>query len=117
MLKQRRAAADQVAERLFAAEAAIDEALVRTAELAGIVPAVRKRAGLSALHGQNAIERAIEALSGLGQVRASVVAAHREFSETQRQIGLGAVAFGDGDDKPPVKPAFARDLRALPNVA
>ena len=117
-MKQRRQAAEQVAECLFAAEAAIDEALVHTARLAGIMPAVRKGAGLSAFYGQGGIERSIDALSALGQVRATIIEAHKEFSETQRQAGLGAVAFGEGEDKPPVKPlAIARDLKAVPTAA
>jgi hypothetical protein len=117
MLKQRREAAEQVAECLFAAETAIDEALVQTARLAGVVPALRKSAGVSAFYGQSAIERTIEALSGLGQVRASIVMAHKELSETQRQVGLGAVAFGPGDEKPPHAMTSTPQIRPLHTAA
>ena len=52
MLKQRRLIADQVAASLFEAESAIDAALAKAAGLAGVMPAMRADAGLSALVGQ-----------------------------------------------------------------
>lgn len=91
----------QVADQLFAAEAAIDTALAQTAALAGLMPAIRADAQLSALMGQGAIERAIEAISALGQARRSIVETHKQLSITQKQMGLGAVSFGDGAEKPP----------------
>lgn len=90
----------QVADQLFAAEAAIDTALAQTAALAGLMPAIRADAHLSALMGQGAIERAIEAISALGQARRSIVEAHKQLTITQKQIGLGTVNFGGWADKP-----------------
>jgi hypothetical protein len=103
MLKQRRLAAEQVAESLFAAEAAIDAALACTAKLAGQMPAARQDANLSAIVGQAAIERAIEAMAALSQARGRIVATHHELSLTQNQIGLGAIkvlAEGGSGEKP-----------------
>jgi len=105
MLKVRRHAAEQVAASLMAAESAIDAALTMTAKLAGQMPSIRADAGLSALIGQGAIERAIEAMSALGLARNHIVATHKELSLAQTQIGLGAVnvvvADGGGGEKPP----------------
>jgi hypothetical protein len=101
MLKQRRLIADQVASSLFEAEAAIDAALAKTAQLAGVMPGLRKDAGLSALIGQDAVERASEAFAALALARRAIVETHKELSVAQKQMGLGALMYGDGGDKPP----------------
>ncbi len=112
MLKERRLAAEQVAESLFAAEAAIDAALACTAKLAGQMPSVRQDARLSALIGQGAIEQAIEAMSALSHARRSICATHKELSLAQGHIGLGAVAIvADGASGP--KPPADADLTPM----
>ena len=117
MLKQRRQAAEQVAESLFAAEAAIDAALACTAKLAGQMPTVRQDARLSALIGQGAIEQAIEAMGALSQARRSICATHKELSLAQGHIGLGAVRLDGADGpKPPADAELlpmARQLRQV----
>jgi hypothetical protein len=110
MLKQRRLIADQVAASLFEAEAAIDAALAKTAHLAGVMPSLRQGAGLSALIGQDAVERASEAFAALALARRAIVESHKELSVAQGQMGLGAVMFGEMD-KPPT--ASVRPGRAL----
>jgi hypothetical protein len=99
MLKQRRMIAEQVAAALFDAEAAIDIALGKTAALTGIMPTMRRDAGASALIGQDAVERASQAIAALADARRAIVETHKELSIVQGQIGLGAVAVGDGGDK------------------
>ena len=102
MLKQRRLAADQVAAGLFEAEAAIDAALNKAAVLAAVMPAVRAGAGLSALFGQDAVERLSETIAALTQARRGIVETHKELSVVKAQIGLGAVVMdGDNGEKPP----------------
>lgn len=100
MLKQRRAYADQVAASLFEAEAAMDAALAKAAALAGVMPALRAQAGLSALIGQDAVEWTSRSISALAEARRALVEAHMALSAAQKQIGLGAVAYGDGAPKP-----------------
>lgn len=100
MLQQRRMAAQQVADSLFESEAAIDAAITAVAKLAGVMPAVRSDARLSALIGQGALERAIEAMGELGSARRAIVETHKELSIAQRDIGLGAIAFGGAEEKP-----------------
>lgn len=102
MLKERRLAAEQVAGALFEAEAAIDAALAKTAQLTGVMPSLRKMAGASALIGQDAVEHASQAIMALAEARRAIVATHRELSIVQGQIGLGAVRMaGDEGEKPP----------------
>jgi hypothetical protein len=113
MLKQRRMVAEKVAESLYESEAAIDAALAATAKLAGLMPAIRSDANLSALIGQSAIEKAIETVSALGMARRSIVETHKELTVAQHDIGLGAVMVGTGPEKPPSARLAGRDLRAV----
>lgn len=102
MLKERRMAAEQVAGALFEAEAAIDAAISKTALLTGAMPSLRRQAGASALIGQDAMERASEAIMALAEARRAIVETHKELSVVQGQIGLGAVRMdGDPGEKPP----------------
>lgn len=118
MLKQRRSAAEHIAGALFAAETAIDQAISKTATLTGVMPELRRQAGASALIGQDAVERASQAIMALAEARRAIVETHKQLSVAQGQVGLGAVAFGDdGGDKPPVEgggvAAEARRLREV----
>jgi hypothetical protein len=113
MLKQRRIAADQVAAGLFEAEAAIDAALNKTAVLAAAMPAARAGAGLSALFGQDAVERLSETIAALTQARRGIVETHKQLAEVKIQIGLGAVMTGDNGEKPPQIAASRPNLSAV----
>jgi len=105
MLKERRLAAEIVAEALFAAEKAIDAAITSTAALAGLMPVTRQTANLSAVVGQDAIMGAIETMQALGVARQNIIATHKSLSVAQRDIGLGAIAFGNMGEKPEEAPA------------
>jgi hypothetical protein len=114
MLKQRRLIADQVAATLFDAETAIDAALGKTAAFAGVMPSMRVEAGLSALVGQGAFEWASKSITALTEARRAIIEAHKELSVAQKQIGLGAVMYGDPDK--PEDPGV-RALHAVPPAA
>lgn len=101
MLKARRLIAEQVAEQLFAAEAAIDAAIAAAATLTGMMPAIRAEAGLSAFIGQYAIIEASETTAMLVRARSSICATHKALTVAQEQMGLGAVNFGGLVTKPP----------------
>lgn len=113
MLKQRRLVAEQVAGALFEAETAIDAAISKTAHLTGVMPALRKHVGASALIGQDAVERASQAIMALAEARRAIVETHKELSVVQGQIGLGAATMG-GD--PGVKPAVEGEVAAQAGV-
>ncbi len=102
MLKQRRNAAENLTERLFATEQAVDEAIRKMADLAGYMPVARVNANLSAVVGQDAISQAVDTLSALVNARGQLVATHNRLAETRDQIGLQAMAMGSGDMKPPM---------------
>jgi hypothetical protein len=122
MLKQRRMAAEQIAAALWDAESAVDLALTKTANFTGTIPALRRQAGASALIGQEAMERASQAVMALAEARRALVEAHKELTIAKQQVGLGAITMDDvGTGKPPyVEPIDAvavtrgRALRAVP---
>ena len=100
MLAKRRQAMDAIAPRLFALEDAIDEAILKSANFASTLIEERRRAGLSAVVGQGALERSTAAFSTLIAARAEMVATHAELAQLKNAIGLGAVMMGAGGDKP-----------------
>jgi hypothetical protein len=117
MLKQRRLIAEQVAASLFEAEAAIDAALAKTALLAGMMPAMRQDAGISALIGQDAVERAGDAFTALALARRAIVETHKELSVAQKQMGLGAVTMVGEMPKPMMEAAPGPLLHAVRDAA
>lgn len=121
MLKERRMAAEQIATALWDAESAVDVALTKTANFTGVIPALRRQAGASALIGQEAMERASQAVMALAEARRALVEAHKELTIAKQQVGLGAVTMDDtGTGKPPItiEPAVARTRgRALRAVS
>lgn len=113
MLKERRNAAEAVAEALFAAEKAIDAAIASTAALTTLMPASREAANLSVMVGQDALISAIETMRALGVARQNILETHQGLSKAQHDIGLSAVAFGGGGVKPAL---LSGSLRAVPTT-
>ena len=101
MPRTRQAAAQKVADRLFALENAIDLALTRAAELNAAMPQARTDARLPAMIGQSALDRAAEAFTSLVEARRRIVATHASLDEARLQIGLKEVATGDSMPKTP----------------
>lgn len=101
MLKQRQDAAENLAEKLFAAEQTLDEAICKMGDLIGYMPIARTTAHLSAVVGQDAISEAAETLSAMVGARAHLVATHNRLADVRDQIGLREVAMGSTDMKPP----------------
>jgi dGTP triphosphohydrolase len=100
MLKQRVAAAQKIATELHEAEEAIDNAIIKLAQLAGTLPVARMETNMSAIVGQEAVAKVTKAVAAAGQVRQMVSEAHEALSETQRQVGLATRMFGAGTHKP-----------------
>jgi hypothetical protein len=101
MPRLRQAIAQNVADRLFAAESAIDIALTRAAELTAAMPQARTEARLPAMIGQSALEGAAEAFTALVEARRRMVQTHASLDEARLQIGLREVATGDTQPKVP----------------
>ncbi len=94
-----------LSDRLHAAEAAIDQAMVDTAGLAAALPAARLEASLSAVVGQTAFDETAASLGALAEARAHMVRTHRALAALARALGLEILAVGQLDkpgDRPPV---------------
>lgn len=117
MLKKRREAAQKVADRLAAAEQALDVALSLAADLNAAMPAARREAGLSAVVGQDALDRSAAAYAALVTARRELVGAHHSLGETKIAIGLRTLSFGDLEDKLPVDSPRGSDAGHLRSVA
>jgi hypothetical protein len=104
-------AARTVANRLFAAEEAIDVAASRIAELNAAMPTARLGANLSAVVGQSAFESCTDALSFLAKARQQIVVTHMRLKSASDEIGLQAVSFGDS-----VKPETAESIESAPHL-
>ncbi|WP_404478684.1 hypothetical protein [Novosphingobium sp. BL-52-GroH] len=95
MRAHRQKIATDVAQRLFAAEAALDIAAARIAELNAALPLARLDANLAASVGQEALARSASAIVLVAQTRAEIIATHASLKEASSVIGLGEMAFGD----------------------
>ncbi len=95
MRAQRQAIAHTVAQRLFAAEEAVDLALARIAELNAALPLARLDARLAASIGQDAIASSASAMVLVAETRDKIVATHANLKRASDDIGLGEVSYGD----------------------
>jgi hypothetical protein len=113
MLKDRRTAALKVAESLFAAEAAIDNALARAAELNGNMVTARGEAKLSAVVGQDAFEVSASAFAALARARCDIVETHKRLDQAKIQMGLRTLAVGETKAPPGFEGADGRHLQSV----
>lgn len=88
---------ETLATRLYAAESAIDQALMETASLAAALPAARADAWLSAVAGQGAFAGTAGAISALSEARAHIIQTHKTLTALARKLGLEALAVGPVD--------------------
>jgi hypothetical protein len=95
MQAQRQAIARNVAERLFAAEAALDIAAARIAELNAALPMARLDARLAATIGQDAFTSSASAMMLVAETRGKIVATHTSLKQASDEIGLPAINYGD----------------------
>ena len=93
--REKIAAVRSVASKLHAAEDAIDMAIIKLSELNLELPVARMNANLSAMVAQPAFNLVSEALRTLVQCRQQTIDAHAALSETQYDLGLGAMAMGE----------------------
>lgn len=96
---------EALAARLYAAEAAIDQALSETAFLAAALPSARTEAYLSAVTGQRAFDGAAASISALAEARSHLVQTHTTLAALARKLGLDTLAIGPLDkpgEQPPV---------------
>lgn len=104
--------AQRIATKLFATENAVDAAMVEAAELMADMLKARKDIGLSAVVGDRASAKLVEALAALGEARSAMVEMHNELNDVKLRIGVRTKMMGF-EDKPPEVVASAKQERAL----
>ena len=102
MLVKRRTALEAIVPELSAMETVIDDAILQSTRLTATLINERRNAGVSAVVGQDAIERSSATFSTLIQARREIVATHEELDSLKTQVGLGAVMVGGLGTKPDV---------------
>jgi hypothetical protein len=95
MRKERLAAAQSVADRLFAFEKAMDDAFALGSDLSSRIVLARQEAGLSAVFGQDAIDGVVRTLTALAGARREMVGTHHDLKAWADDIGLKEVGWGD----------------------
>ncbi|NML91242.1 hypothetical protein HHL26_19570 [Sphingobium sp. TB-6] len=95
MPKQRHAIAQSLAQRLFAAEEAVDLAAARMAELHAALPLARLDARVAAAVGQATIDSSAAAQVLIARTRAQVIEIHGSLKQVSDDIGLGETSYGD----------------------
>ncbi|WP_150293352.1 MULTISPECIES: hypothetical protein [Sphingobium] len=95
MRSQRETIAKSVAGKLFAAEEAIDIAAARIAELNAALPIARLDARFAAAIGQDALVSSASAVMLIAQTRQEIVATHANLKQTNDDVGLAEVGYGD----------------------
>jgi hypothetical protein len=107
--------AQRVATKLFATENAIDAAMVEAAELMADLLKARKDLGLSAVVGDRASAKLVEALSAMGEARTAMVEMHNELNDVKLRIGVRTKMIGF-EDKPAPSRGSAEEITGLRSV-
>ena len=109
-------AAQRVADHLFDAERALDEALTKMALLVAATTAARPAFGVALKVGAPAISKMSDVTAALAMQREALAAAHDEIAVVQRLTGARPNMTGGGD-KPPTPDSRLPALRAVDGEA
>jgi hypothetical protein len=104
-----------LAAELYASEAAVDAAIVRTTALVQSLIEARANLSMSAVVASGSQTKMMETLAALGQAREAIVAAHAEMQKDHRKMGWGTFAAGPMNKPPedgrPIEPTVRPALR------
>lgn len=109
---ERALVAQHVANKLFASENTIDQAIADTSALVGELIKARQELGVSTVFADGAVVQATAALTALSQARTAMVAAHAELNDAKLRVGIRTKMAGTSD-KPPQQQARLTDLREV----
>src|SRR5687768_7638812 len=104
--------AQGVAKKLFATEHAVDGALAEAAELMSEMLRAKKDVNLSAVVGDEAASKLVDAIKALGEARTAMVGVHNELKDVKLRMGIRTkMGF---EDKPQLQqPAETTTLREV----
>ena len=90
--------AKNVANKLFATEAAVDGALIEATELMGEMLKARQDVNTSLVFADDVQIKMMEAMKALSEARTAMVAVHNELNEAKLRLGIRTKM--NGVDKP-----------------
>lgn len=102
----------KVADKLFATEHAVDDAMVRASQFLESMVEARRDLKLSAVAGELATTRVCESIAALSEARRAVMAAHNALSNLQRKMNVEDPVEWTGKPQEGVEPEAA----ARPNL-
>ena len=108
--------AQGVANRLFATEAAIDDALAQASQLMSEMLAGRQELRIAATVNEDAVSQVATSIAAMTQARVAMVAAHRELEEVKLRLGIRTKMIGGFAKESalaPVTEVTAIDRRAI----
>jgi hypothetical protein len=105
--------AQGVANKLFATEKAIDNALAEAAQLLGACAGARQELRMSAVVGDDATSKIAQTIATLAEARRSIVEAHRELDVVKTQIGIRTKMIGVLDKPEEVSSRAPSELRQV----
>ena len=91
---ERALVAQQVANKLFATEDAIDQAIANAALLVGELVKARQELGVSAVFADESFTKATGALAALGEARTAMVACHHDLNDAKLRVGIRTKMVG-----------------------
>lgn len=109
--------AQRVANKLFATENAVDAAMINAADLMSDMLKARKDLGLSAIVGDKASAKLVEAMAALGEARTAMVEMHNELGEVKLRVGIRTKLAGVEHKADETVPSTGRNQDALRTVA
>lgn len=90
----------QMAEKLHAAERALDAAVAEIGDLTGVMTRGRMEHGIAAVVGQDALEHVAECVGALTRARRALVEGHKQMAKDARSMRITWGAVAGVDDKP-----------------
>lgn len=90
----------QMAEKLHAAERALDAAVAEIGDLTGVMTRGRVEHGIAAVVGQDALEHVAECVGALTRARRALVEGHKQMAKDARSMRITWGAVAGVDDKP-----------------
>ena len=110
---ERALVAQQVANKLFATEDAIDKAIANASLLVGELVTARQELGVSAVFADESFTKATAALAALGQARTAMVACHHDLNDAKLRVGIRTNMAGASPKPPANSRPVAAELRQV----
>ncbi|MCC7266444.1 MAG: hypothetical protein IT546_03775 [Caulobacteraceae bacterium] len=105
--------AQKVANKLFATEGAVDQAMTEAAELLSAMLTAKSDLHLSTVVGDDAAANLVKAIAALGEARTAMVAVHNELNDVKLRIGIRAKMTGFQDKPTAVHTGSTTSLREV----